>query len=609
MKIFKSIFILILLFYLLGFVALATLPHDLDIREPTVKIPFEKISLFDAWKEIESKNPTFSPVTIGIVDTGVDAKHPEFAGEVIGGTLRGAVDFGSSPFFAKRDGDGESHGTQVAGIIGASNISPFAALPTGSPQTNGIIAGVTDKYIFEVRRPILPTIFSTIRNVENITENEVQIVNIGFTAVKRSALRPEQKGKIGGEVSDRIFEKAVLKWSKVFENNTNTLFIIPAGNSDTDVQSETPSNFSSTLSNVIAVGALDGLSSTDDRDITPPEGSNFGDAVVIAAPGSSIYTPKKFSSPLGFDDYDTNFLGTSASAPMVTGVAGLIKAIKPNLTPAQIKQILVETADPIQTGEPNKRIGTGCYADPNDPVNTGCRLNAEKAVCHPLVLNCFAVLGNEVLLYFGNGGIAVPFTVLQNYYDNAGFPTTFTDIFPSNLNPFRLVFLITPGSADDSGSNFFTASQFNAIVNFLGRGGHLVVMGDHGDAFGINTINDLLVRLGVDIMQNADVATIDSDVFPPLTDITFIPLMVGVNSFDGSFSSSLTVGPEAISLIRIQTGEPNAGATIVAFQEIHGGVVLVFGDANGLDDFAFQDPQGDGTGDILPFADNLVITP
>ena len=87
-------------------------------------------------------------------------------------------------------------------------------------------------------------------------------------------------------------------------------------------------------------------------------------------------------------DYDPNFTDTSASAPMVTGVAGLIKAIKPELTSAQIKQILIETADPIQTGELNKRIGTGCYSNPNDPLNTGCRLNAYKAVCHPLVLNC-----------------------------------------------------------------------------------------------------------------------------------------------------------------------------------------------------------------------------
>ena len=140
---------------------------------------------------------------------------------------------------------------------------------------------------------------------------------------------------------------------------------------------------------MIAVGALDGLSSTDDRDITPPEGSNFGDAVVIAAPGSSIYTPKKFSSPLGFDDYDTNFLGTSASAPMVTGVAGLIKAIKLELTPVQIKQILTESADPITastTEEIDKKLGSAC----NDgrPGFRGCRLNALAAVCHRDVLNC-----------------------------------------------------------------------------------------------------------------------------------------------------------------------------------------------------------------------------
>ena len=84
-----------------------------------------------------------------------------------------------------------------------------------------------------------------------------------------------------------------------------------------------------------------------------------------------VYAPRPPFTGEPENQYDNFFGGTSASAPMVTGVAGLIKAIKPELTPAQMKQILIETGDPISTDKP-----------------IGPRLNAYKAVCHPLVLNC-----------------------------------------------------------------------------------------------------------------------------------------------------------------------------------------------------------------------------
>lgn len=62
-------------------------------------------------------------------------------------------------------------------------------------------------------------------------------------------------------------------------------------------------------------------------------------------------------------DYKKDFSGTSASAPLVTGVAAILKSLKPALTPAEIKQILVANADPIFTDKP-----------------IGPRLNALRAV-------------------------------------------------------------------------------------------------------------------------------------------------------------------------------------------------------------------------------------
>jgi hypothetical protein len=121
--------------------------------------------------------------------------------------------------------------------------------------------------------------------------------------------------------------------------------------------------------------------------------SNWGERIDLAGPGEQIWAPRP--GDLG-NSYDFSFGDTSGAAPMVTGVAGLLKALKPELTPAQIKQILIETADPIQTGETNKRIGTGCYSNPNDTLNTGCRLNALRAVQRVLD-------GNIIFDSFGPG--------------------------------------------------------------------------------------------------------------------------------------------------------------------------------------------------------------
>ena len=121
------------------------------------------------------------------------------------------------------------------------------------------------------------------------------------------------------------------------------------------------------MPNLVVVGATN---VNDERAVFGPlEASNFGHTVNIAAPGIDVYAPK----PGG--GYDDNFSGTSAAAPLVTGVAGLIKAIKPALTPSEIKEILTKTAntDPVITTT-DKPIGR--------------RLNALKAVCDPQVLNC-----------------------------------------------------------------------------------------------------------------------------------------------------------------------------------------------------------------------------
>ena len=335
----------------------------LNLQEafPNLNLPkaYFKVGLKEAWERINGLNLNLSPVIIGIVDTGFDSKHPEFA----------EVNFGNTPLDAKTDSGElidsqlESHGTNIAGIIGANNISAISPINYIPPHMNGILSGVKNlNYTLEIRKrnKLIDkfTAFSAAKKIIETVDSGSTIVSLSFAGFN-----------IIGTV---VFNSIFLVYP-------NTLFVVAAGNSNWPVAFFTPANLGA-VHNIITVGAT---TLNDQRD---PD-SNYGDAVSISAPGEFVFSPTFFQEPLGADDYE-DFSGTSASAPMVTGVAGLIKAIKPELTSAQIKQILIETADPIQTGELNKRIGTGCYSNPNDPLNTGCRLNAYKAVCHPLVLNC-----------------------------------------------------------------------------------------------------------------------------------------------------------------------------------------------------------------------------
>jgi hypothetical protein len=346
---------------------------NLNLREvmmPVINPPaaYFKIGLEDTWNKINSnQTKSLSPVTIGIIDTGVDVTHPEFKG----------VNFGSTPKDAKID-HGEkvngvltSHGTNIAGIIGANNISETSSTNYVPPQMNGVLSGVKNLEYILINRwaprnplavsPTLTSLFTISKQINEISEDNATLINIS-----------QEEGFFG-----RIAEFTSRVFSRNFSSHPDTLFVVAAGNGGRLVSGGllgfdiSPANLGN-LPNVITVGAttIDDMRYTITQD-GKTTGSNFGNEVSLSAPGDSVYSPTFYHSPLNVSDYES-FSGTSASAPLVTGVAGLLKSINPNLTPAQIKQILIRTADTIETDQP-----------------IGGRLNAYNAVCDSEVgLNC-----------------------------------------------------------------------------------------------------------------------------------------------------------------------------------------------------------------------------
>jgi len=98
---------------------------------------------------------------------------------------------------------------------------------------------------------------------------------------------------------------------------------------------------------VIVVGATHYVDGQDKASF-----SNYGKAIDVVAPGTSIYTTTK-------DGGYSPRAGTSYSAPIVNGVVGMIWAANPSLTPDEVKSILFSTTDDLGDAGEDNTFGWG----------------------------------------------------------------------------------------------------------------------------------------------------------------------------------------------------------------------------------------------------------
>jgi subtilisin family serine protease len=125
----------------------------------------------------------------------------------------------------------------------------------------------------------------------------------------------------------------------------------------------------------------------------------LGQVAAINRPGSGAqFSPiSRFDNPatpnVRENFYTRNFGGTSGAAPVVSGVAALMLSVNPNLSAAEVRQILVSTADrdldPTLdlAGDPNVQGLSGAFADDRSLFFGAGKVNAARAVARALALN------------------------------------------------------------------------------------------------------------------------------------------------------------------------------------------------------------------------------
>jgi subtilisin family serine protease len=310
----------------------------ITINSHTSGTPDADIDAPEAW-DIETGDPN---VVIAILDTGVDYTHPDLAANIWNNTdenpgngidddTNGYIDDVRGWDFAYHDNDPKDelgHGTACAGIAGAVS-------------NNGIgIAGVCWNCKImpvQVMNKTGSGYWTDIANgITYAADNGADIISM--------SLGDESVPNILLDAVNYAYDKGVFLCASAGNHNEQTK-MYPAA-----------------YENVTAVAMTD---LHDKRSHFLTFGSNYGEWVDIAAPGSLIYStsPTYYITPFVRPNYDS-WSGTSFATPMVAGVAALLLSKDPTLTPAEVKALLCNNVDPYHS---NKYIGTG-------------RLNAYKAL-------------------------------------------------------------------------------------------------------------------------------------------------------------------------------------------------------------------------------------
>jgi serine protease len=328
-----------------------------------------------AWNETDG-----SGVTVGVIDNGIRGAHEDLVGQWVGG-----YDFISDPVTAN-DGDGWDadatdpgdwdtvaecgeagtsswHGSHVSGIIAAKrgNAKGVAGVASGAHilpvRTLGRCGGSMSDTIIGLQWAAGLSVGGA-----PVNPNPAKIINMSLGA----------SGACPIWVQNAIDEVTAA----------GTLVVVAAGNDDTSATLYTPAS----CDNVLTVAAT---TSTGEKSWF----SNWGSAVSLAAPGSSIASSVDTGTTTPVGDGYVGYSGTSMASPHVAAVAALVVALQPDITPEALATRLMSTTTAFQfasscalicgagiVNAKNAVAATLSYIRPGAPVSVaatpaGARLN------------------------------------------------------------------------------------------------------------------------------------------------------------------------------------------------------------------------------------------
>ena len=272
----------------------------------------EAINACDAWTVSNGSQN----IKIAIIDKGIDRSHSEF----------NISNFINEYNCHTRTSAGyqvyTDHGTQVCGVISADH-------------NHNRIAGVSPSC------KIIPISYSSLDTstvAEDLAAGFAWAVSHGADVINCSWGDQNCLTWLHSTVLESAIQNALING----RNGKGCIVVFAAGNQNS-TQLDYPAR---TFSDIITVGASDNNNKRDNI-------SSYGEKLDVIAPGKNIYTTD-------IDNYYITKTGTSFAAPHVSGIAGLILSVNPNLTQKEVADIIESTAQKVggysytpQSGRPN----------------------------------------------------------------------------------------------------------------------------------------------------------------------------------------------------------------------------------------------------------------
>ncbi|MBF2025303.1 MAG: S8 family serine peptidase [Oscillatoriales cyanobacterium C42_A2020_001] len=277
-------------------------------------------------------------VVVAVIDSGVDYTHldlisniwvnpKEIPNDKIDNDRNGYVDDVYGYDFGNKDSeplDTNGHGTHVAGTIGATadngnalGVSPKVSIMALKIEDNeGLIRGGRLRYL--------------VRAIDYAIAENARIMNLSWKFTRN--FWTNVKDVFGFGTSFAAATDAIRR-----ANDAQVLFVTSAGNEGHNLDNSGEWKATLDLPNVITVAATNPSDQLDSEF----SNSNYGLTTVdIGAPGAQIYSTVPGNSYAFYS-------GTSMAAPHVAGAAALLLAQNPFLTAAELRNILMTTADPV----------------------------------------------------------------------------------------------------------------------------------------------------------------------------------------------------------------------------------------------------------------------
>ncbi|MHA7282136.1 S8 family serine peptidase [Arthrobacter sp. TMS2-4] len=313
----------------------AALPAAADQVRPK-EYWLEEYGIAEAWETTQGEG-----VTVAVIDSGVDATHPDLVGAVVGGTdASGAGDPGG----LRGIGEVPSHGTLVSTLLAGrghtdteGSVAPAPGPSAGTtadavpPAEGGPFSQYgegPDGIVGVAPKADLLAVSVWIEgpnggpNPAGISVDE-QVPNAVRWAVDN-----------GADVINMSLGSTSTAWPESWDDaflhaeQNDVVIVAAAGNRAGGL---TQVGAPATIPGVLAVAGLDRAGTASD------EASSEGISIAVAAPSENLVG----GLPGGFY---ADWSGTSGAAPLVSGVAALIRSRYPDLTAAQVVNRIVGTA-------------------------------------------------------------------------------------------------------------------------------------------------------------------------------------------------------------------------------------------------------------------------